>query len=269
MSNFAEEEEEPQSSIKVTSVGTDILRDILNEFETRISLTGASKVLTTNLKFASEVSRPFHESGTSYIPAITVATNTDTPDKEPAHGKINLQPLNTIQEKFYSHVLAHVNSDDHTQVRRDFRFLHWALQPKGIAVVICPKKDSTVEIVNASIARKLQQNGNEQDATVINGNEAEKALTKDGILKDLLERAAFEPGRIRVLERRHLTQGDEVEKAKVKMKAELERTLGVDETGKGWSKAFENAFWSETKQYGGLMLEAQVLIAQRWDELYA
>ena len=84
------------------------------------------------------------------------------------------------------------------------------------------------------------------------------------ILDHALRKASFEPGRIRLLERKVTTKKQtEVDKA-------LAETTKAFENGyESKQEAFKDAANQELQTAGGLLQEGYVVLARKWDQLSA
>ncbi|KAI7529997.1 hypothetical protein KC317_g20187, partial [Hortaea werneckii] len=136
----------------------DILRQVFAEYSSRLSIDGASQLLVSDTPTALQIADLTKEVRSSYGPRITIATRgTDsssspgsagvgsTPTNLPEDLNCSTEPLDSLTAKMdhFTHAVFIVQgTEDPKFVMQGFKWMHYALRPKGIAVVIALKVES-------------------------------------------------------------------------------------------------------------------------------
>lgn len=159
-----------------------VLKQILDEFGSRISIDGGSKVLVSDLNIAKALFETTEDVRTPYGPLLTIAS------REESSTDASQLPANTDQIQadklkmdFYTHAVFGVSSEDPKYVYEGIKTMIYAMRPKGYAVVIALR----------------QQTGEGEDGNfVVDLIDKMKYQSKGKITKftDVLEMAGFERG---------------------------------------------------------------------------
>ena len=166
-----------------------ILKQILSEYGSRISIDGGSKVLVSDLNIARALFENTEPVRTPYGPIMTIAS------REPGTAAQSQLPANTDQTQadqlkweFYTHAVFGVSSEDPKYVLEGLKHMIGAMQPKGYAEVI-------------ALRQPTGQQG-EDGNFVVDLVDKMKYQSKGKITKftDVLEFAGFERGRIKSME---------------------------------------------------------------------
>lgn len=192
---------------------SDILRQVFAEYSSRLSIDGGSKLLVSDTPTALQIADLTRDIRTPYGPHITIATRGQeaSPSSGPGDGgpttspvvpedlNCTAEPLDSLTAKMdhFTHAVFVVNgTEDPKFVMQGFKWMHYALRPKGVAVVVALKVESG------------KAEGNTEDGGGGGGEEGgftvgleDKILyqTKGKAegLGDVLEFAGFERGKIR------------------------------------------------------------------------
>lgn len=190
-----------------------ILRQILDEYGSRISIDGGSKVLVSDLNIARALFENTEPVRTPYGPIMTIASREQgTTEQSQLPANTDQIQADKLKWEFYTHAIFAVSDEDPKYVLEGLKHMISAMQPKGYAVVIALR----------------QQTGQSEDGNfVIDLVDKMKYQSKGKITKftDVLEFAGFERGRIKSME----------------MSAEV----------------------------GGKKVDAEVVLAMKWDQLNA
>ena len=170
-----------------------------------------------------------------------------------------------MQDDAFTHIISHIDFYQSSDTLQVLKNAYYALIPKGIALVT-GSQEGSVQRILAAVAKA----GGSEAKPVLQGvsNDASVCPTQDE-LRDLAEEAQFERGKIRWSARKIVITGDEVQKLKSSLQAGVQDDLSECEEGQGWKKEFDEAFRRETDQHGGLVVEAWLMVAMRWDLLTA
>ncbi|KAK5137879.1 hypothetical protein LTR08_006648 [Meristemomyces frigidus] len=173
---------------------SDILRQVLEEYSSRISIDSGSKLLVSDIDIAAQIAESTKDIRTPYGPTITVATRgsgTQDASKIPSGVQVSLEPLESLTPKMdhFTHAVFAVNSEDPKVVLEGLRWMRHALRPKGIAIVISLKQGSG-EGKDGQFMLDLEDKIKYQ------------SRGKVSTLTDVLEIAKFERGKIRAMEMR-------------------------------------------------------------------
>ncbi|KAK4546640.1 hypothetical protein LTR36_001857 [Oleoguttula mirabilis] len=184
---------------------TDILRQVLTEWGGRVNIDAGSKLLVSDTKIAAAIGESTKDIRTPYGPTITVATRgsgTDDASGIPEGVQVSLEPLDSLSPKmdYFTHAIFGLNGEDPKFVLEGLKWMKYALQPKGIAIVISLKQRSG-EAADGQLQVDLDDRIKYQ------------SRGKVGSLKDVLEWAGFERGKIRSMEM--TSQGAEKVEAQV------------------------------------------------------
>lgn len=171
---------------------TDILRQVLSEWGGRINIDAGSKLLVSDTDIAATIGESTKDIRTPYGPTITVATRgSDRQDasKVPEGVLVSLEPLDSLFPKmdYFTHAVFGINSEDPKFVLEGLKWMKYALKPKGIAIVISIKQTSG-EASDGQLKVDLEDKIKYQSKGKVES------------LKDVLEIAGFERGKIRSLE---------------------------------------------------------------------
>ncbi|KAK5114753.1 hypothetical protein LTR85_010066 [Meristemomyces frigidus] len=183
----------------------DILRQVLSEWGGRINIDAGAKLLVSDADIAAVIAESTKDIRTPYGPTITVATRgsgSEDASKIPEGVQVSLEPLDSLTSKmdFFTHAVFGVNSEDPKFVLEGLKWMKYALKPKGIAIVVSLKQ-KTGEAADGQLKVDLEDKIKYQ------------SRGKAESLKDVLEFAGFERGKIRSLEM--TSQGAEKVEAQV------------------------------------------------------
>jgi len=185
-----------------TQIATDnLLRQVLDEYGGRISIDGGSKILTSGTDVATSIAEATTAVRTPYGPTITIAST--TPEKEDAGaipgGNASISPLAELKMDHFTHAVFGVASEDPKYILQGLKHMVYALQPKGIAIVISLKQRTGEADEQGKFTVGLEDKIKYQSR-----GKAEK-------LTDVLEYAGFERGKIRSFEMATEVRGEKVE----------------------------------------------------------
>ncbi|EMC99392.1 hypothetical protein BAUCODRAFT_401900 [Baudoinia panamericana UAMH 10762] len=177
------------------ATGLAILADVLSEYRDRISIDGSSKILCTSATVAKHVAEQVKDISTPYGPKFTVVSkDSQTSELGP---NITSEPMDGLMAKmdYFSHAITDVSAEDGRSCMEIMKWAKYALQPKGIAVVIALKKQGDAGAEETDLRDRIvkQSKGRVQS------------------LSDVLESAGFETGKIRSTERSVEVEGKRVE----------------------------------------------------------
>ena len=178
---------------------TKILNDVLDEFGSRISIDGGSKVLVSDTNIAKDIHKATEAVRTPFGPSITVAGQ-GSEDASQVQGVADVKPVNDLQMDFYTHAIFGVAQEDPKFVLQGLKHMVYALRPKGIAIVVA---------LNLETKEAEGQEGQFQ----VSMEDKLKYQSKGKInkLTDVLEYAGFERGKIRTFDRTTEIDGQKVE----------------------------------------------------------
>ncbi|KAI7583002.1 hypothetical protein KC343_g20098, partial [Hortaea werneckii] len=135
----------------------DILRQVFAEYSSRLSIDGASQLLVSDTPTALQIADLTKELRTSYGPHITIATRGTEPSSSgsgpapamssPVPDELNCttEPLDSLTAKMdhFTHAVFIVQgTEDPKFVMQGLKWMHYALRPKGVAVVVALKVES-------------------------------------------------------------------------------------------------------------------------------
>ena len=167
-----------------------ILKDVLDEYGSRLSVDGGSKVLVSDINIARALYEASERVRTPYGPTITIASRSqssaDTSNLPPSTESILADDL---KMDTYTHAVYAVSNEDPKYVLQALKIMKYAMQPKGYAIIIglrqqTGQSDSGDFVVDIVDKMKYQSKGK---------------ITE---FKDILEYADFERGKIRSFERK-------------------------------------------------------------------
>ncbi len=174
------------SSSSPNSPGTKILLDVLTEFKDRVSIDGGSRILVTDATIAKVVSDMVADISTPYGPKFTIATagpiTSSGSSQESLGPLIAHESIADLQSKMdhFTHALTDVSYADGKTAMEIMKWAKYALQPKGICVVVALK-----ETEQGKFTERMQS----------------QSKNRISNLSDILEWAGFERGKIRGMER--------------------------------------------------------------------
>lgn len=171
----------------------DILNQVLEEYGGRISIDGGSKVLVSDTSIANAIHAATEPVRTPFGPSITVAARGD-PSEDPSQveGIAKLEPVDSLKMDFFSHAVFGVLAEDPKFILQGLKHTIYALQPKGIAIVVALKLES---------GQTKTDGGEEQFQISMEDKMTYQSKGKIQKLTDILEYAGFERGKIRSFER--------------------------------------------------------------------
>ncbi|KAI6898171.1 hypothetical protein KC348_g17532, partial [Hortaea werneckii] len=151
----------------------DILRQVFAEYRSRLSIDGGSTLLVSDTPTALQLADLTKDIRTSYGPHITIATRDQTtsspassscgptggegggggggggggstPTNIPEDLNCSFEPLDALTAKMdhFTHAFFTVQgTEDPKFVLQGFKWMHYALRPKGVAVVVALKVES-------------------------------------------------------------------------------------------------------------------------------
>ena len=185
----------------VENVVPDLLTQILDEFGSRISIDGGSKVLVSDVNIANAIHQRTESVRTPYGPYITVAARGQPgEDSSQLPPNVNLKPVDSLEFDHYSHAFFGITSEDPKFIFSGLKAMITAMAPKGVAVVIALKQESKqVEGEEGQFQMAL-----EDKLTYQSKGKIQK-------LSDVLEYAGFERGKIRAFEKSSEVDGKKVD----------------------------------------------------------
>lgn len=146
--------------------------------------------------------------------------------------------------------------------------IHRTLRPTGIAVVTCWKRSGFAEVMSKA-QKKVK--GDAYEGTM---QEPGVEFKRDGFLAHMMYAADFETGKIKTLEKSVLMKEGSKEMEGLKefllgkwMEA-ARKDWSEEEVGK-WPAAVDEAIKEEISEHGGVLMEAYVVLARKWDALSA
>lgn len=146
--------------------------------------------------------------------------------------------------------------------------IHRTLRPTGIAVITCWKRFGVAEVM-AKAEKKVKSDAYEGVM-----KEPGVEFKRDGFLAHMMYAADFETGKIKTLEKSVLVKegSKEMEGLKEflmgKWTEPARQDWSEEETSK-WPAAVEEAIKEEVGEHGGVLMEAYVVLARKWDALSA
>ena len=176
----------------------DILNQVLDEYGPRIKFDGASKILVSDASIAKTVHTAVQDISTPYGPKITVASRGEEQSSN-LQDIADVKSLESLEMDYYTHAIFGLAGEDPKFILEGFKWMIYALRPKGVAIVT---------------SLKLQTGQEGQDGQFTVGLEEKmmyQSKGKVGKLSDVLEYAGFERGKIRSHERTSETGGEKVE----------------------------------------------------------
>ncbi|GAB1731082.1 hypothetical protein NU195Hw_g7155t1 [Hortaea werneckii] len=201
----------------------DILRQVFAEYSSRLSIDGASQLLVSDVPTALQIADLTKELRTSYGPRITIATRgTDSSSGGPGHTpamstvpeelNCTAEPVDSLTAKMdhFTHAVFLVQgTEDPKFVLQGLKWIHYALRPKGVAVVVALKVESGKSAADGDGGGG--GNGEGQGGSGAGGGREEEGGFTVGLedkilyqtkgkakgLGDVLEFAGFERGKIR------------------------------------------------------------------------
>ncbi|TKA25071.1 hypothetical protein B0A50_06135 [Salinomyces thailandicus] len=167
----------------------DILSQVLAEYDSRISIDGSSKLLVSNAEIASQIADFTAPIRTPYGPSLTIATRGDSNPKLPEGVNCTAEPLDSLTSKmdFFTHAVFGVGGEDPKFVMEGLKWMHYALRPKGVAIVIALEQGSE-EVEEGKFVVGLTDKITYQ------------SKGKARSVEDLVELAGFERGKVRSFE---------------------------------------------------------------------
>ncbi|KAI7211678.1 hypothetical protein KC333_g7548 [Hortaea werneckii] len=226
---------------------SDILRQVFAEYSSRLSIDGGSKLLVSDTPTALQIADLTKDIRTPYGPRITIATRGQetaspssssgsveggpTPSAVPEDLNCTAEPLDSLTAKMdhFTHAVFVVNgTEDPKFVMQGFKWMHYALRPKGVAVVVALKVESGKSEGNGEDGGGSGGVGGGEEGGFTVGLEDKILYQTKGRAKglgDVLEFAGFERGKIR-----------------------------------SWEVGTEGVF-------GGRKREGNVVLAMKWDQL--
>ncbi|GAB1741809.1 hypothetical protein NU219Hw_g7217t1 [Hortaea werneckii] len=137
---------------------SDILRQVFAEYASRLSIDGGSKLLVSDTPTALQIADLTKDIRTPYGPHITIATRGQetassgsggggpaTGTNVPEDVNCTAEPLDSLTAKMdhFTHAVFIVSgTEDPKFVMQGFKWMHYALRPKGVAVVVALKVES-------------------------------------------------------------------------------------------------------------------------------
>ncbi|RMY04677.1 hypothetical protein D0868_06826 [Hortaea werneckii] len=227
---------------------SDILRQVFAEYSSRLSIDGGSKLLVSDTATALQIAALTKDIRTPYGPRITIATRgQETASPSSSSGSVEggpttintvpeglnctTEPLDSLTAKMdhFTHAVFIVNgTEDPKFVMQGFKWMHYALRPKGVAVVVALKVESGKSEGNGEDGGGSAGAGGGEEGGFTVGLEDKILYQTKGRAKglgDVLEFAGFERGKIR-----------------------------------SWEVGTEGVF-------GGRKREGNVVLAMKWDQL--
>lgn len=183
-----------------------LLLSLLSEYGSRISIDGSSRLLASDLNIATSIAEATANVRTPYGPTITIAARggNNTPSESDVSaipgGNASVREVDKLPMDHYTHALFALNSEDPKFVLQGLKHTLYALQPKGIAIVISVKQET---------GKKDEEGG--QVTVGLEEKIKYQSRGKAEGLGDVLEFAGFERGKIRRVDRRVEVEGEGVE----------------------------------------------------------
>ena len=179
----------------------DVLNQTLDEYGNRIGFNGVSKILVSDANIAKVIFKATEYHRTSHGPHITVASRGQgSESSSDLEGIADVKPLESLEMDYYTHTVWGLAGEDPKTILEGFKWMIYALRPKGIAIVTSPK---------------LEGGKTEGDEGQLSIGLEERMLYqskgKIGKLSDVLEYAGFERGKIRSQEKTTEAGGEKVE----------------------------------------------------------
>ncbi|KAI6901707.1 hypothetical protein D0867_06928 [Hortaea werneckii] len=192
---------------------SDILRQVFAEYSSRLSIDGGSKLLVSDTPTALQIADLTKDIRTPYGPRITIATRgqetsssasssgegSPAPSTVPEGLNCTAEPLDSLTAKMdhFTHAVFIVNgTEDPKFVMQGFKWMHYALRPKGVALVVALKVESGKSEGKADD----DGGGGGEEAGFTVGLEDKILYQTKGRAKglgDVLEFAGFERGKIK------------------------------------------------------------------------
>ncbi|KAI6840450.1 hypothetical protein KC332_g1191 [Hortaea werneckii] len=230
---------------------SDILRQVFAEYSSRLSIDGGSQLLVSDVPTALQIADLTKDIRTPYGPHITIATrgqdpssSSSSPSSSVGSGHVppttsavpeglncSFEPLDALTAKMdhFTHAVFIVNgTEDPKFVMQGFKWMHYTLRPKGVAVVVALKVESGKSEGSADGGGGDGGDGGGEQSGFTVGLEDKILYQTKGKAKglgDVLEFAGFERGKIR-----------------------------------SWEVETEGVF-------GGRKREGNVVLAMKWDQL--
>ena len=161
-----------------------LLHQLFSDYNTRLSLNSSSKILTSTPTLAASITSATSAIQTSYGPSITIASEAPLP---PNNDNTTTIPLTDLQMDTYTHaILALSRTSTPSSILQTLKVVLYALRPKGVAIVIAPMGTGVEERIREMSRGKA-----------------------DGV-RDVVEWAGFERGKIRGVEVEAEVEGEKV-----------------------------------------------------------
>jgi len=190
-----------------------LIREILDEYGSRISIDGGSKVLVSSINIASALADATTDVRTPYGPTITIAVRDETPVDPSRIPHTSVQLADGLKMDHFTHAVFGIAAEDPKYVLQGLKHMLYALQPKGIAIVISLKQETG------------QAEGSDSYVVGLEDKIKYQSRGKVERLTEVLEYAGFERGKIRSMDR--------------------------------------------SVELGGKPVEAEIVLAMKWDQLSA
>jgi len=179
-----------------TPPGLTILTNLLNEFSSRLSIDGSSRILVTDATVARHLVEMTKSIATPFGPKFTIAVaepgaSVDVDDLGP---NVITEQITDMTGKMdtFTHAVTDVSRASGRTCMEIMKWAKYALQPKGILVVV---------------ALKQTEDGGKELGERLKGESKGRVAG----LGDVLEFAGFERGKIKVMDRTANVDGKEAE----------------------------------------------------------
>ncbi|KAK4494338.1 hypothetical protein PRZ48_014636 [Zasmidium cellare] len=183
---------------QLTPATTTILTNLLSSYPLKIH--GGSNILVSDASIATSLYESTSNVRTPYGPKITIAKQAGQNITAPEFPNVEVVEVEKLKMDEYTHAVWGLRSEDPKFILGGLRYMKYALQPKGYAIVI-------------SIQVETKQVEGEGDGTFQVGLEDKLKYQSKGkvnSLSEVLEYAGFERGRVRSLEEKAVVEGREV-----------------------------------------------------------
>ncbi|KAK3698047.1 hypothetical protein LTR37_017163 [Vermiconidia calcicola] len=168
----------------------DVLNQVLQEWGPRVNLQYNSKVLVSDGNVAKTIYAATEPFRNSFGPSITIASRgQDIGDVSNLQG-VTSKPLEELEMDTYTHAIFGLSGEDPKFILEGLKWMIYALQPKGIAIITSIKVQS-----GEAEGQEGQFNLGLEERMLF------QSKGKIGKLPDVLEYAGFERGKIRSHER--------------------------------------------------------------------
>ncbi|KJX94904.1 hypothetical protein TI39_contig4150g00005 [Zymoseptoria brevis] len=231
----------PHPPLPLPTIQSALLSSVLSTHASKLRLDYSASILVSNTSLATSLAQWLADEKRDMPHSIVaVSTSSQCESDIPADlaRAASISIVETPQDDIFTHAFAHVeDGSDRDEVLWALKRCFYGLMPKGVAIVSIVTKSPLDAVLRGD-----------------RGGAGEEL--SEGELMGLAERATFEVGKVRLFKREVKIEGEQVDA----LKAEVE--------ARGGSDHLKEEVW-EKARLEGLVVEAWVVVAMRWDLLCA